>query len=168
MKLYCLFSLKCLWMDFHGPLESVEKYSFLKLRLFVWWQSPVLSLETQWLSQCKLILPVIRRIGRWDELLLSSLSSPFWHERTSELTVQPWKGQICIQILLRHSTNTSNLHLTLRQMDNYLTAGFDVVYSNPHCAINLNLVVCGIFSGKDCAHQSRKRSALSGLTVRMF
>ncbi len=80
----CLFSVELFVKN------ALSAFGDTVLSVCVWWQSTTLSLETQWLSQCKLILPVIRQIGRWGELLLSSLPTPPCHEST----LQSWQHSL--------------------------------------------------------------------------
>ena len=103
-------------------------------RLHVWWQSLVLCLGTQWLSQCKLILPVIALTGRWSELLPS-----VW-EDSSELRVHPWRAVHRFEPW--HCTNTSYLSLTVGADGLlHLSAGFEVVCSNSASDPNFKCVV---------------------------
>lgn len=78
----------------------------------------------------------------------SSVSSPLRHERTP----QNWqfsleRGGRFVQIFAPTQRKHINSSIWLSgQTDNSISlAGFEVVYSSPVCAINLNLVVCGIF-----------------------
>lgn len=112
-----------------GPTNILKV--ILKLRFRVGARPPVFSMETWWLSLCKLILPVIRHIGRWTELLLSSHFSPLWHERIPpnwQLSLE--KCRFVHSVLLWHYTNTLNLQFDSGEDGElYPTAGFEVVYS---------------------------------------